>query len=492
VERQLPNPSRDQEENRHEENTLANSHHLHIFPHRLRTNCDSDSAGRSFCFCNPITNPNLYTKIPPHNHTDRIPHAPAHHPHLHADIRRADNCHGHAQMAECPKETSALAFNPESRISVDSLNKQFTDYTLNFLNSGGAIKSILTSFNHSDENIQYKDLTGDGISELIVAYGIWFDIFGCSKGKFQLLSVFTTDAAQGSKIIDIVDINLNGLPDLIGYFYGCYGFRCPSIEVYEWNGSEFKSLISVDSECWQTMPAPLEVEIKDLDQNGTQEIILKHDGKPWPDGFGYPYRAVLRICSWNGETIDLVTNEYVQPVYRYQALQDGDSAILAGNFSNALTLYTQVISDDTLKWFTAERNDYEFWLYRSEYFPSMDEPTPTAPPSLQPDPAGYPKLAAYAYFRIMLLHLVQGQESDATTVYNTLQEKFGSDPYAHPYVEMASAFWNAFQSTQKMYDGCAAAIQYAVEHPELLTPLGSDYHGAQSHIYVPADMCPFR
>jgi hypothetical protein len=43
-----------------------------------------------------------------------------------------------------------------------------------------------------------------------------------------------------------------------------------------------------------------------------------------------------------------------------------------------------------------------------------------------------------------------------------------------------------------MYDGCAAAIQYAVEHPEILIPLGSDYHGWQSHIYEPADVCPFR
>ncbi len=104
----------------------------------------------------------------------------------------------------------------------------------------------------------------------------------------------------------------------------------------------------------------------------------------------------------------------------------------------------------------------------------------------------YPRLAAYAYYRIMLLHLVQGYESDATVVYTTLGEKFGSDPYARPYVEMASAFWEAYQSTQRMYDGCAAAIQYAAEHPEILIPLGSDYHGAQSHTYVPADVCPFR
>jgi hypothetical protein len=55
-----------------------------------------------------------------------------------------------------------------------------------------------------------------------------------------------------------------------------------------------------------------------------------------------------------------------------------------------------------------------------------------------------------------------------------------------------TAFWNAYQSSQKMVDGCGAAIQYAAEHAEILVPLGSDYHGAQSHIYVPVDVCPFR
>lgn len=92
----------------------------------------------------------------------------------------------------------------------------------------------------------------------------------------------------------------------------------------------------------------------------------------------------------------------------------------------------------------------------------------------------------------MLLHTVRGYESDAGTVYNTLQQKFGSDPDGRPYAEMASAFWDAYQSTHKMYDGCAAAIHYAAEHPEILIPLGSHYHGAQSHTYVPADVCPFR
>ena len=119
-------------------------------------------------------------------------------------------------------------------------------------------------------------------------------------------------------------------------------------------------------------------------------------------------------------------------------------------------------------------------------------PTPITNYLLCADLTEYPSLAAYAYYRIMLLHIVQGHESDAGTVYKTLQQKFRNDLYGHPYEEMATAFWDAYQSTHKMYDGCAAAIEYAAEHPEILAPLGSDYHGSQSHIYVPADVCPFR
>ncbi len=72
------------------------------------------------------------------------------------------------------------------------------------------------------------------------------------------------------------------------------------------------------------------------------------------------------------------------------------------------------------------------------------------------DSTEYPRLAAYAYYRIMLLHVMQGHESDAGTVYKTLQEKFSDDLYGKPYVEMATAFWDAYQSTHNM-SGCAAA-----------------------------------
>lgn len=88
--------------------------------------------------------------------------------------------------------------------------------------------------------------------------------------------------------------------------------------------------------------------------------------------------------------------------------------------------------------------------------------------------------------------LLQGEASEAEFTYATLQQIYSNDPYGQPYVEMATKFWEAYQSTHLMYYGCSAAIQYSAEQPELFVPLGSEHYGAQSHPYVPEDVCPFR
>jgi hypothetical protein len=373
---------------------------------------------------------------------------------------------------------------------VGDINQQFIDYTLSFLNNGGSIQSIRSQFTQANSFVQ-EDVTGDGTDELIIAYGIWINIFSCSDGKSQLSTTVTTDAAQNSRILDVTDLNLDGLAEVIVYFDGCLGGRCPEIKILEWDGIKFEDLISKYSRC-HNLTAPLDISIRDVDKNGTREIMLSNNGRLWPDGIGFPYRAETLTCMWNGKNIDVSKREFGKPYYRYQTLQDGDMATLAGDYQKALIFYKQAVFNNKLEWFTQERGVHDFWVYRSNYFSSLGEPTPTASPSLQPDPGEYSSLAGYAYYRIMLLHLVRGYESDATTVYNTLQQKFGTDLYGRPYVEMATAFWEAYQSTHEMYDGCAAAVQYAAEHPEILIPLGSDYHGVQSHIYAPADVCPFR
>ena len=251
--------------------------------------------------------------------------------------------------------------------------------------------------------------------------------------------------------------------------------------VIEWEGNSFVETLGIRDR------GESQYHIQDINNDGLLEIILSR-GDP---SFGFfeseelPWRHYTSIYTWNGSSYILKSKEYEKPQYRFQAIQDADRYASNGMDKEALSSYRNAIFNKDLEWWTPERRDFLISNLHS------DTPTPS-PFNPIPDPAEYPRLATYAYHRIMLLHLVQGQETEAASTYQTLQETFGNDPYVAPYVEMASAFWEAYQSADFVYDGCAAAIHYAVEHPEILTPLGSDYHGWQSHIYEPADVCPFR
>jgi hypothetical protein len=249
----------------------------------------------------------------------------------------------------------------------------------------------------------------------------------------------------------------------------------------EWDGSSFVETLGIRDF------GASQYQIYDTNNDGTREIILTRGAPPFgSESEEFPWRTYISTYAWNGSSYILKSKEFEYPKYRFQAIQDADEYTKSGLNEKALSYYQDVIFNKDLGWWSLERR--EFLL---DYLHTLNTPTPS-PLDPTPDLTEYPRLAAYAYYRIMLLHLAQGGEAEAASTYQTLQETFGSDPYAAPYIEMATEFWEAYQPTEKMYDGCSAAIQYAVEHPEILIPLGSDYHGAQSHIYKPADVCPFR
>jgi len=304
---------------------------------------------------------------------------------------------------------------------------------------------------------------------------------------------------SGANLVDVVDLNKNGIPELILYNVVHYGYA--DISIFEWDGSKFRSLIdmgkysSTDDTVidWvsATWISDTHYKLIEINGEGLKEIMVVYDVNQLCGGFGdfcdgTPARAQTTILGWNGRSYVIKQRYYAPAQYRFQAIQDGDAASSQKEYDKALRLYQETIFGDKLKSYTPEIRDNLRAQFDAKYGTT---PIPTSYPVALDE---YPRLAAYAYYRIMLLHIAQNHESDAGIVYKTLQEKFGSDPYGQPYVEMANQFWDAYQSTSKIYDGCAAAIQYAVEHPEILIPLGSDYHGSQSHIYVPADVCPFR
>lgn len=405
-------------------------------------------------------------------------------------------------IAQCPTGTSDLKFDRskfwELANNGESPNVQFTKSILDFLNSGGLPQSILSALDtnrNRDQIIQIEDITRDAVPEVIIAWGIWVDIFNCRNGQYQLLATMTTaEAEAGSAIIAVTDINSNGQKELVSWFSGCMGSRCPSIMVSEWDGTQFRDLIldrSRDQGCSSVL-APFDVEVRDIDQNGMKEIILLSTGRAWPDDLGFPYRQETRTCVWNGQGVVLDKIEFGPPYYRYQAVQDGDQAFGFGNYTRALDFYQQAIFSDKLEWFTQERRNYDFWAYHSDYFPSGDEPTPTLAPSLVPDPNEYPNLAAYARYRIMLLYIKQGWLSDAQVVLDTLERKYPAGNTGNAFAQMASGFWREYQASQNLRLACNQAIAYAATRLELLSYLGSTDHGEQSIDYKPDDTCPFR
>ena len=412
--------------------------------------------------------------------------------------------------AECPKENPSLTPNFPYCDNHGCGDAPYHEPILEFLNSGGTHKAIFKAWSNpppfpESGGLVSKDLTGDGVPELVFSDS--FDgvfIFGCANGKYVVLKNIE-QIKYSYEILSTKDLNGDGLPEIIIADRDTGGAR--ALSIYNWLGKSFQSKLSIP---WGNqlidvliMDAVQEISFQDLDHNGTTEIMIR-GGLPHnidDMASGLPWREETYILEWNGLNYVVANLKYSSPEYRYQAIQDADHQTSLGNYNDALQLYKDALLDDKLDWWSNERKIYESYNALNYFdliergYPEASTQTPTPYPTLptpSPDQTEYPRLAAYAYYRIMLLQFMQNQESDATTVYNTLQQKFDNDQYAHPYIEIATTFWNAYQSTHKMYDGCAAAIQYAAEHPEILTPLGSDYHGWQSHTYVPADMCPFR
>lgn len=386
-----------------------------------------------------------------------------------------------APKAKCPEEDNSVKLDFEVKQGTADVIENIFEY----LNKGGSVKAILNSLSQGyyPHQIKFEDITGDRSPELVfVHYSDYisggFYIFTCSNGKYTL---FKNEVVNWTiSIYGVYDMNLNGIPELVIISRGCSSTGCYRHHIMEWDGSTYKNL-APDA----VLESVISGNIVDINNDGILELILHTS--PLPHWVYQPWREEVHVFSWNGETFAPQPVKGYQPQYRFQTIQDGDSETILGSYDTALNLYRRAIFLDDLEWWSKERQDYENAVVQA---PWEQKPTPSVKPAK--DNTEYPRLAAYAYYRILLLHIVQNHESDAGTVYNTLQQKFGDDPYARPYVEMATAFWEAYQSTRKMYDGCAAAIQYAAEHPEILTPLGSDYHGSQARIYKPEDVCPFR
>lgn len=406
--------------------------------------------------------------------------------------------------AICPDFDENYLF--DNKIIQDAIKNEESvlDDFLNFLNNGGNPSSLIDQ----DENdigilrsthTYMGDLTGDSIPDLVATnYNHETYVFGCRDGEYELLLTEKSLDYIPLSIAAVEDLNLNGVNEIILYSSYCMWGDCLETTIYEWDGVGFQNLIlwyfedTILTGAWMdgmSNRGKPEIIVKDTDGNGTLELVLV-GGIPANPDLRYmagPWRETTVIYMWNGKNFARHRVLYDSPQYRFQAVQDGDRAALAGDYDQAFTFYRQAIEDEGLEWWSIERLEYDIAIYRSSYQPQQ---TPL-PPVPTPDPEEYPILAAYAYYRIILLDVLLMKLPEAEAIYGTLSVKFPINQPGDFFTILASTFLEEYKATQQIYLSCQKVIQYMEHYPEILAYLGEHNHGMESIVYTPADICPF-
>lgn len=374
--------------------------------------------------------------------------------------------------------------------------KNLEENLLAFLNRYGSaalFETIKTHHLAGFSDVRLEDWTHDGQNEMILG-AFWFFVFGCRNGEYVTLLKLDPDGhLSPPSIYAVTDANRDNLPE-ITLRTATFSQGGEQYDMYSWNGTAFVSLLQTndnnqDEGRWWLEGRGGSIQFSDVDADGIQEVIVDSGIPGWSNYYsGLPWRNQRTIYGWNGSHYIPRHREFSPPEFRFQAVQDADLAVAQHEYQKAVTLYQQAIFDAGLKPFSPEirRNLQEQWNA------SIGLQASVTPTNVPPDPNEYSILAAYAYYRMVILHVFSGELEAAQIKYSTLQRKFQAGSPGHPWAIIATDFWNAYQSNQDISNACKAAIARAQEYKQTLTVLGSDYHGWQSRRYQPEDICPFR
>ena len=406
---------------------------------------------------------------------------------------------------EVPPPPFYLGYDPEAFNNSDDFEFPTREAALEYLNKYGItpvrtkIETIAARRGWKAEWLRKKffmqDLTNDGVPEIMMTLQVSFPyepfiIIGCRQGKYVLL--YEQDNVDGylSSFVttSIRDANRNGLPELLmitGYLtQGGHDY-----DIIEWDGTGFRSLLPKDDRRWADffVNARGYVRFEDRDGDLVDEVVIESGIPIWSTyDMGLPWRNETIIYKWDGFLYRYQRKDMAPPEFRFQAVQDGDYYTLLGEYDKAASLYQQAIFDPDLEWWSPERREHLRALFYLGMNPTP-EPTPTLP---APDPSEYGNLAAYARFRLMLLHLLRGWEPEAQIAYNELQKRFPGGQPGADFAAMGAAFWTRFQGSRDLAVACSAAREYITAHPEGLYFVGSDHHGWQGFGYTAGSLCP--
>ena len=174
------------------------------------------------------------------------------------------------------------------------------------------------------------------------------------------------------------------------------------------------------------------------------------------------------------------------PEYRFQAVHNGDLYTLMHEYERAEDSYRQAIDDPTLLYWMENSLQY-FYAVQEANSKQISTPTRSAP-----DVSEYPNLAAYAQYRIVLLHLLQGQMGEAEEVYEAMLAAYPAGQEGHIFVLLAARLLGEYRASEDVRAACAEVVAFATQHEEDVLQYVGGYHGWQILEYEVEDVCPFR
>ncbi len=409
-----------------------------------------------------------------------------------------------APAALCPEERAEtpviIAEHPGTSV-IDKFEPQILNY-LNLKGSSAGLEATLSPLTldlgggtiwQARAQVVNRDVTGNQTPDVLV-YLLFFEagqysegalfIFQCENagyvgGTVTALWGQVLSAADPDGIRAVQDLNADGVPEIVVsniQIAGTHSYFIREFRVLEWDGNGFVELFEPAFEGDAIAADTGDGVIQDMDGDGTYELLLTN-------AIGAAYfdlgaqRRRTDIWAWDGYAFSLQCVQHTAPVYRFQAVHDGDNAFYCGDFESALAFYQQAIFDESL-----------FGWSSGQLWPDSaygGSPTPT------PDLEERSRLSAYARYRIMLLHTVRDFMAEAEIVYDTLQELFPQGTPGFRYAELARIFWETYRQSGEIEAACSAVIEHAALHQlEILAPLGGDFYGLGQRAYEPADVCP--
>jgi tetratricopeptide (TPR) repeat protein len=404
--------------------------------------------------------------------------------------------------ARCPAVNTSIEVDLDKILQIQEINETGYQYIdihiealLNILNQGVPLDTIVNAIPNNDlydeamANFNFADVTGDGIDEIIYTTHAETYVYGCMNNEYQELQILWFDFGTMSIPEAMTrDTNNNGLLEVVVYNTGCFSNSCYGLGIYEWDGQQFQDLFG-DS-CTMNIYRPDNYAIKDIDNNGTLEVIINFGiGPHVRDIISYPLRNETLICMWNGEAYDAIEDDFSPLIYRFEAVQDGNRQLRLEHYERAIEFYEKAINDESLEWFSKERRLVEYDNYTYKLFSDIN-PDLTPTPAIVADPDEYPSLASFSYFRIILAYLLMDDLPSAESIYAKMEETSPDAQIGGHYTHMANLLLESYRETANIQQGCSIVSAYANENEDELDDQVSFFEWADRYFWVRA-ICPY-